>query len=110
MLHEVFHALKQSECRCGIISLGFNVTHFPRPVAIRGNLGLVTTKGPCAETRCTCAMGCGVVRGSHQPLTLAQTFGILGTSHSWVYIQHRTEGQVSTCVLSLSKLLHGDVS
>lgn len=91
-LHEVCHALKNSECHCGIISLRFNVTHFPKTAAIRVNLGLVTTIGVCAETRCTCAVGFGVFHGSRQPLTLAETFGSLGTSHTYVYMQHRREG------------------
>jgi hypothetical protein len=52
MLHEVCHALENSECHCGLISLRFNVTKFPRPVAIKGNLVLVAKGlGVQAETR-----------------------------------------------------------
>lgn len=98
-LHEACHALKNSECHCGIISLGFNVTHFLRTATIRVNLGLVTAEGVCAGTRRTCAAGFGVAHGSRQPLTLAQTFGSLGTSHTEVYVQRKREGRVPTCVL-----------
>lgn len=44
-LHQDRHALKNSECHCGIISLRLKATNFPRPVAIKGNLGLAAESG-----------------------------------------------------------------
>lgn len=55
MLQRAYQALKNPECHCGLISLRFNVTNFPRPFSMKGNLGLVM-KVVCAETRCTQAM------------------------------------------------------
>lgn len=40
-LHQDRHALKNSECHCGIINLRLNVTNFPSHVAIKGSWGTV---------------------------------------------------------------------